>query len=266
MKHLIFDIETAPEPDGVLETFFDFDETKVTNYRLLTAEFDPSAVKVGNMKDPAKIAAKIEAAREKFAADKEAVAENIEAARAEAWQEFKDKAALSPLTGQVLAIGWLQPDQPDASVVPAHVSNGGMLTPVTEHELIENFLSMADAMLSDGGSLVGHNIIGFDLPFLLRRGLKYGIKPPKTITNALAQYKPTNLIDTQREWQMGNRTEKFVKLDTLAAFFGARRKNGDGAEFHKKFFGTPEEKAEALAYLENDVWMTVEVARAMRLI
>lgn len=65
---------------------------------------------------------------------------------------------------------------------------------------------------------------------------------------------------------MGNRTEKFVKLDALAAFFGVRRKNGDGAEFGKKFFGTPEETREALDYLQNDVLMTHEVAQAMRLI
>ena len=137
---------------------------------------------------------------------------------------------------------------------------------VSEKEVIEHFLSLADAMLSDGGSLVGHNIIGFDLPFLLRRGLKYGIKPPKTITNALAQYRPSNLIDTMREWQFGNRTEGFVKLDQLAAFFGTRRKNGDGADFHKKFFGTPEEREDALRYLANDVAMTCEIAQAMKLI
>jgi len=69
-----------------------------------------------------------------------------------------------------------------------------------------------------------------------------------------------------REWQFGNRTEGFVKLDQLAAFFGTRRKNGDGADFHKKFFGTPEERRESLEYLNNDVMMTVEIAEKMRLI
>jgi len=69
-----------------------------------------------------------------------------------------------------------------------------------------------------------------------------------------------------REWQFGNRYEGFVKLDQLAAFFGTRRKTGDGADFHKKFFGTPEEREEALAYCRNDVLMTAEVAVKMRLI
>ena len=213
------------------------------------------------MKDPAKIEAKIEAARLKFTTDKAAVAENIETARTEAWQTFRDRAALSPLTGRVLAVGWWNSDTPDsyADYILEEKES------VFEQEVIEHFLSLADAVLSDGGSLVGHNIVGFDLPFLLRRGLKFGIRPPKSITNALAHYRPTNLIDTMREWQFGNRTEGFVKLDHLAAFFGTRRKTGDGVDFHKKFLGTPDEREEALAYLENDVEMTAQIARAMRL-
>ena len=262
MKCLIFDIETAPEPDSVLEALFTFDETAVKNYHLLTSEFDPAEVKTGNLKDPAKIKAKIEAAQEKFAANKEAVAENIETTRAETWQKFKDKAALSPLTGQVLAIGRWDISTPDSFV--DYIQDD--INPVSEKDLLENFLSMADAVLSDGGSLIGHNIIAFDLPFLLRRGLKYGIRPPKTITSALSQYRPTNLIDLMREWAFYNRTESFVSLDTLATFFGTRRKNGKAADFGKKFFGTPEEKHEALEYCNNDVVMTRDVALAMRLI
>ena len=262
MQYLVFDIETAPEPDDVLEGLFTFDESAVKNYRLLTTDFDPGEVKLGNMKDPAKIEAKIEAARLKFTMDKAAVTDQIETARMESWQTFQDRAALSPLTGRVLAIGWWNLDTSNTFV--AHVD--GETEPITENVLIENFLCMADAVLSDGGSLIGHNIIGFDFPFLLRRGLKFGIRPPKTIVNALAQYRPSNLIDTMREWQFGNRAEGFVKLDQLAAFFGTQRKTGDGADFHKKFFGTFEERQEALAYCRNDVVMTAEIAAKMRLI
>ena len=262
MQYLVFDIETAPEPDEILEGLFTFDESTVKNYRLLTADFDPGEVKLGNMKAADKIEAKIEAERQKFDIAKETVVSNIDTARTEAWQTFRDRAALSPLTGRVLAVGWWNPDTPDSEAV--YILEGKET--VSEKEVIEHFLGLADAVLSDGGSLVGHNIVGFDLPFLLRRGLKYGIRPPKTVTNALTQYRPSNLIDTMREWQFGNRTEGFVKLDQLAAFFGTRRKNGDGADFGTKFFGTPEERIEALEYLNNDVMMTVEVAAKMRLI
>jgi len=262
MKALVFDIETGCEEDTVLETLFSFDETKVENYSLLGKEFDPKEVKVGNMRDANKIATKIEESRQKFEVAKALAIDGIEAARVKEWNAFKNKAALSPLTGRVLAIGRWNPEMPVGHV--DCIQDG--TEPVSENVLIENFLSMADAVLSDSGSLVGHNIIGFDLPFLLRRGLKFGIRPPKTITNALAQYRPSNLIDTMREWQFGNRYEGFVKLDQLAAFFGTRRKTGDGADFHKKFFGTPEERLEALAYCRNDVVMTAEIAMQMGLI
>ena len=222
MNYLIFDIETAPEADDIVESFFTFDETKVTNYRLLAKEFDPSEVKHANMKDPVKIAAKIEADRQKFEAKKASVADEIETKREEAFEKFKDKATLSPLTGQVLAIGWLNPED---SVYACEFISDNPVAPVLEKELIENFLGLADAVLSDSGSLVGHNIIGFDLPFLLRRGLKYGFRPPKSITNALAQYRPTNLIDTMREWQFGKRNipraklNEFARLDNEHSFF-----------------------------------------------
>ena len=263
MNTLCFDIETGSEVDTVLESFFTFDDTKVKNYDLLGKRFDPAEVRCGNLKDATKIQQKIAESQQKFEAAKEAVAENIAIARAEAWQEFKDKAALSPLTGQVLAIGWLNPE--DSAYVYDFISNDSV-APVSEKELIEHFLSLADAVLSDGGRLMGHNIIGFDLPFLLRRGLKYGIRPPKTITNALVQFRATNLIDTQREWAMGGRTTEFIALDKLAMFFGARRKTGDGKDFSKLFFGSIEEKEKALNYLENDVRMTFEIATKMRLI
>jgi len=263
MTDLVFDIETGCESDGVLETLFTFDETKVENYSLLTKDFDPNEVKVGHMKDAAKIAAKIEESRQKFETAKANVTESIEVARAKAWDEFKDKAALSPLTGRVLAIGWI--NRETSTYDYEHISDNA-LAPMSEKELIETFLSMADAVLSDGGSLVGHNIIGFDLPFLLRRGLKHGIRPPKTITESLKQYRPANLIDTMLAWQFGSRTEKMVKLDALAAFFGCRRKTGDGKDFAQKFFGSLEERKEALRYMQNDVEMTAQIARKMQLI
>ena len=263
MKSLIFDIETGAEPDDVLETLFTFDETKVENYSLLGKEFDPNEVKVGNMKDAGKIAAKIEESRQKFESAKASVDENIETARAKAWLEFKEKAALSPRTGRILAMGWI--DSESSNYAYEFISDNAV-APTSEKELIENFLEIADAKISQPGMLVGHNIVGFDLPFLIRRGLKYGIKIPWTIKNAITSYRPTNLIDTMREWQMGNRGESFITLDALAAFFGCRRKTGSGADFAKQFFGTPEEREHALDYLKNDVLITAEVVIKMQLI
>ena len=131
MQHIVFDIEIAPEPDIVLERLFSFDESTVKNYRLLTSNFEPSEVKLGNMKDSAKIEARIEVARLKFTTDKAAVAENIETARSEAWQTFRDRAALSPLTGRVLAVGWWNPDTPDSDAATILEGNESVRYPAS---------------------------------------------------------------------------------------------------------------------------------------
>lgn len=55
---LIFDAETGPLEESVLlEMYTPLDESEIKD--LVTGDFDPSTVKVGNLKDPTKIEAKI---------------------------------------------------------------------------------------------------------------------------------------------------------------------------------------------------------------
>ena len=257
---LIFDIETGPLPDDVLTERFTFDESKVPGFGLLSQEFDPATVKTGNMKDPEKIKEKIEKAKEDFATKKRIAEIAVEEGKTDAWNKFVEKAALSPLTGQVLAAGFWDTTKPEQPLLTC-VQEG-----FDEKALVESVLAMLDAALSGGQRLVGHNIIAFDIPFLIRRGLFYGIKPPITLTNQLNAYNPSNIIDTMRFWQFGNRSEATVSLNTLASFFGTTQKNGNGALFHKKFFGTETERSEAIQYLYNDIIMTVEIAEKLGVI
>ena len=75
MNRLIaFDIETGP--------------ASLEELSLMEVPFDPATVKIGNLKDQVKIEEKIEAARKNHELD------------------FINKAALSPFTGRVIAIGW----------------------------------------------------------------------------------------------------------------------------------------------------------------
>jgi hypothetical protein len=98
---IVFDIETGPLPDEQLRPLCpDFVPPQHPG------EFDPSAVKVGNLKDAAKIQEKIEAAR---LAHQDLINEfgrQVEQARAAHWAEFVSKTPLSALTGRVLAIGY----------------------------------------------------------------------------------------------------------------------------------------------------------------
>jgi DNA polymerase elongation subunit (family B) len=268
---IIFDIETGAVPNTELAKLFKFDITAVRGYDLLNKNFDPSEVKTGNIKDPVKVQEKIDAAREKFENEKTGAKALIETSEQTAWDNYKRQAALSPLTGQVLAIGYYD----------SLIQNGYFIDFIgnknynsdkfiqqntdtlenerSEYALISDALSVFDTVISDGKKVIGHNIIGFDLPFLLRRAIRYGIKIPKSILVQLNQYKPNLIIDTMRLWQLGNRTEKFVGLDDLAAYFQTIRKNGDGANFATLFNGSPEQRLEAINYLRNDVIMTKQI-------
>ena len=98
---IIFDIESGPFLEDELRAKFD------AEFKLPSppGEFDPSAVKYGQTKDPEKRAAKLAEVKAAHEASVRDFAVNAEKAKAEAWQSFVDKAALSPITGRVLAIG-----------------------------------------------------------------------------------------------------------------------------------------------------------------
>lgn len=65
--------------------------------------------------------------------------------------------------------------------------------------------------------IVGHNILGFDLPFLHHRSMICAVKPSRELLNG----KPWEIAvyDTMEKWQMGKFRE-FVGLEELALAFG----------------------------------------------
>ena len=65
--------------------------------------------------------------------------------------------------------------------------------------------------------IVGHNILGFDLPFLYHRSMICGVKPSRELLNGKPWEIP--VFDTMEKWQMGKFRE-FVGLEELALAFG----------------------------------------------
>lgn len=65
--------------------------------------------------------------------------------------------------------------------------------------------------------IVGHNILGFDLPFLYHRSMICGVKPSRQLLDG----KPWEIAvyDTMNKWQMG-KFRDFVGLEELALAFG----------------------------------------------
>jgi hypothetical protein len=209
MKPLVIDIETGPAHDEALE--------------LVMPEFKAPS----NYKDPEKIEASIASQKE----------------------EWKARAALSPVTGRVLALGLMRDaDNPKFITGP-------------ESDLLE---AAWDAL--SGGLCLGHLVIGFcsnrfDIPFLVRRSWALGVKVPGFIFRD--GYRLSNLfVDIMDVYQCGDRSAT-INLDTLAKLLGLPGKNGNGADFARLL---SENREAAIAYLENDLRVTWSVAERLGII
>ena len=192
----IFDIETGPAPD--------------TELALVKPQFKAPA----NYKDPAKIA------------DAIAIAE----------ADWKEKAALSPVTGRVLCIGMAD-----------GILEGG------EPGIISAFWNS----WRHGGLFIGWNCKGFDLPFLIRRSWALGVKIPSDLFEG--RYFNSRVVDLMEKWACGNYGER-ESLDTAARTLGVGQKNGSGADFARLW---REDKPKAIEYLQNDLRITAAIAERM---
>ena len=233
---ICFDIETGSVDDAQLALMLPPFEPPPH-----PGEFDPTSVKVGNLKDADKIAGKIAQARADHVASVLNYSAEVEAARAKHFEAFREHAALSPLTGQVLCIGVF--------------SDGFYLFQGEEPIILKEFWMAWDHSDDD---YAGWNIHGFDLPFLIRRSWKHGVKVPERVRNG--RYFNTRFVDLMELFKAGSWQEKFVSLNTAAKFLGCGEKTGSGADFAALW---QSDRAAAIAYLENDLRLTEGVARRM---
>lgn len=252
---LIFDIETGPLD---LETIKKF--APAFQPPPHPGEFDPAAVKLGNLKDEARIKAKIDEAR---AAHQAAVAGydvQVRHAEAEHVASALDRAPLSPVTGQVLAIGCWSATTKNTVVI-------GEQNGMTEEEILAKFWGLYRSMREQKRPMVGVNIFGFDLPFLVRRSWILGVEIPPTVRDG--RYWDRLFVDLRDEWLLGQRWgDCESSLDHMARALGVGAKSDaagcDGATFHKLWLsGDAAQRATARNYLINDLEMTRRVAERL---
>lgn len=218
MKPIFFDIETIPLPEAEL--------------RAMMPEFDPAEVKVGNLKDEAKIIAKI--AEAKLSQE----------------QEFIENAALSAVTGRVAMIGLLVED--DMVILDSGIS--------AEATTIKRFLDYCNESIGTSTQIIGFNTHEFDLPFVVRRAWKLGVRVPSGICYGRRyDYWNDIFVDMRKVWLMGERSpaKGTSSLDGLAKFFGLPPKKGNGKDFYKM------DRKQQLEYLEDDVRKVQELWRRM---
>ncbi len=184
-------------------------------------QFKPEFKADARLKDPVKVAEDL--------ASKEA--------------QFVQKAALSAFTGEVCAIGLWDTNKAEPEL---HCGK-------TEAELIEVFSKVVE----EGKRLVTFNGLGFDLPFLARRGLLYGknffrefYRPDGSLDGS------HKIVDLAAIWDCRQRS--YPSLHELSLHLGVGSKP-KGEELYYQTWERDQE--EAKTYLRNDLRLTLECAR-----
>jgi hypothetical protein len=213
----VFDIETGPA-----DTQWIMDNAP---------KFNPDDVKVGNLKDPAKIGEKIDQARESHYAD------------------IIDKAALSAVWGRVLMIGWMPTE-----LNPMYQ---GYTLEGDEKVILQDFWTLCVDQDYRLNTIVGFNSHSFDLPFLIRRSWILGVKFPPHIFRG--RFFADSCIDVMDRWKLGNREER-ISLDTMSKAFGMSGKIGDGSKFHELYRDNADAARE---YCLDDVRKTLHLWHKM---
>jgi len=172
--------------------------------------------------------------------DEEKIRANIESQR----EKWVDDAALSPITGEILAAVWVDVD---GMVMIADADEIG------ERELIQQILvKISEGNMGSHYKVAGFNISEFDIPWLIRRAWHHGISLPTGLIKARGKWLdlPDWMIDIRHLWGMN---ERFAKgdLGAIAEFLGVGSKQGKGKDFHRNW-RDPSMHAEAMAYLLND--------------
>jgi len=210
--HIVFDIETGPQSPQDL------------NRMMPSSGFTAKA----NLVDPKKIAADIMAKED----------------------AFRDRAALSPSTGQVIAIGVRVKGE-------NIIFHQGEISRDNESKVLDEFFAFFRKHHDQ--RWIGWSSHQFDWQFLRKRAWVHGLHFPSGIYDGIVGAKwlnfHKNILDAQLAWDEGNHMTH-TRLDTASKTLGLTGKTGSGGNFFK-LYKTDQEAA--LDYLGHDLELTDQV-------
>lgn len=156
-----------------------------------------------------------------------------------------DKLALKAPTARILAIGYVEDEKEPV-----------IIHDIPEQDMLKRFW---DLFRENGGyKFVGHNIISWDIPFLIRRSYILGVYVP--FETMEGRYLTRRFCDTMLTWACGDGS--MISLDMLSRVLGVGKKNGEGKDF-AGLYNNPETRQQALDYLLNDLKLTRDCANRM---
>jgi predicted PolB exonuclease-like 3'-5' exonuclease len=165
-------------------------------------------------------------------------------ARSQTFDDFHKGTGFSGAFGRIVCI--------------AYALDNGKIESLSgnEKEMLTKFWEIA----KDVDLFVGHNILDFDLRFIIQRSIVLGVKPSR-LDLSFARYKNFPIFDTMEEWSKWGRNSE--SQDTLAHAFGlpSSKEEMDGSEVWEYF--KKGKIKEICEYCKRDVEVNREVYKRM---
>lgn len=119
------------------------------------------------------------------------------------YEEFLGSTALDGAFGRILCIGYAIDNEPVDIIYDEE-----------EEKMLKEFWQKVEK----ADWIIGHNIVNFDLPFIMQRSVIKNVKPSREIK--VLRYSHEPIFDTYMEWTMWSREHKPGSLDRLAKALG----------------------------------------------
>lgn len=163
------------------------------------------------------------------------------------------KQALDSMQGEILAVGFTHNDnEPDCHIRTNGTDERALL------ELVEaDLMRIVKTYKGVTPVWVGHNVKGFDLPWMWRKCLKYGLYD---LARAIPKGRYTKDIeDTMEMWAIDFKDH--VSLSKIAGFFGLNGKTEglDGSRVYDAYLAGEHDRI--AEYCKGDVALTREIHR-----
>lgn len=169
--------------------------------------------------------------------------EKIKADVLEKEQAWRDRAALSPLTGQILVIGLME-------------SSDGFQAILEGDELLT--LPLFWWHWAKGGKFVGFNIKDFDMRFIVTRSRLRSIPVPRDLFEG--RWWATRIVDLMEVFCCYSRDTAGYSLNAICKAMGLGEKNGNGKDFARLY---AEDREKALEYLRQDLALSAALAKRL---
>ena len=129
-----------------------------------------------------------------------------------------------------------------------------------EKKALQDFVSFMKDFDPDCDELVGHNIIGFDLPFIFQRCLVHCIQCRPFVN--LGEYNVRGVFDTMHRWWLG--AKRHVSLDDIAWALGIESSKTPKSKAARSLICIRPDKLDLIReYNLNDVRVTRKVYERM---